>query len=229
MPTDWVRTIKSSEEKQHSHSFVLVSFSDLITQLISIGLVITIEGKQRFFNLPFCFDDPLICVVGVIEGQVCRLKLHSDDSLVNINEIGAIDPCNGARRPQIGVRPFPARRALFGPFERQREMLRRIPYNHPSRGCRESTIRGDSRDARGTCGRILDRATLMASRSDSSSTQVPLLTTRTLTATSRRRWGRWRDEVCASPTRHRFCQTFSRKGLLGAKVAELAGGFPNRT
>ncbi|KAG9606417.1 hypothetical protein KCU97_g2, partial [Aureobasidium melanogenum] len=57
----------------------------------------------------------------------------------------------------------------------------------------------------------------MASRSDSSSTQVPLLTTRTLTATSRRRWGRWRDEVCASPTRHRFCQTFSRKGLLGAK------------
>ncbi|KAG9615130.1 hypothetical protein KCV01_g26, partial [Aureobasidium melanogenum] len=217
MPTDWVRTIKSSEEKQHSHSFVLVSFSDLITQLISIGLVITIEGKQRFFNLPFAS----------LKGKFA--VSNCDDSLVNINEIGAIDPCNGARRPQIGVRPFPARRALFGPFERQREMLRRIPYNHPSRGCRESTIRGDSRDARGTCGRILDRATLMASRSDSSSTQVPLLTTRTLTATSRRRWGRWRDEVCASPTRHRFCQTFSRKGLLGAKVAELAGGFPNRT
>ncbi|KAG9956386.1 hypothetical protein KCU82_g10, partial [Aureobasidium melanogenum] len=190
---------------QHSHSFVLVHRARYHHR-----------GQTAFFQPP-----------ASLKGKFA--VSNCDDSLVNINEIGAIDPCNGARRPQIGVRPFPARRALFGPFERQREMLRRIPYNHPSRGCRESTIRGDSRDARGTCGRILDRATLMASRSDSSSTQVPLLTTRTLTATSRRRWGRWRDEVCASPTRHRFCQTFSRKGLLGAKVAELAGGFPNRT
>ncbi|KAH0107428.1 hypothetical protein KCU96_g30, partial [Aureobasidium melanogenum] len=101
----------------------------------------------------------------VIEGQVCLLKLHSDDSLVGINEIGVIDPCDvlsihdEMNRSQIGVRPFPPRRTLLGLFERQREMLRRIPYNHSSRGCRGSTIRGGIRYARGTCERIRDRVT----------------------------------------------------------------------
>ncbi|KAG9799307.1 hypothetical protein KCU75_g29, partial [Aureobasidium melanogenum] len=90
---------------------------------------------------------------------------NCDDSLVGINEIGVIDPCDvlsihdEMNRSQIGVRPFPPRRTLLGLFERQREMLRRIPYNHSSRGCRGSTIRGGIRYARGTCERIRDRVT----------------------------------------------------------------------
>ncbi|KAG9711285.1 hypothetical protein KCU69_g27, partial [Aureobasidium melanogenum] len=149
MPTNWVRTIKSLEERQHSHSFVLV----VKHSFRYIGLVITIDGKQRSFNLVFASSK------GKFAFSNC------DDSLVGINEIGVIDPCDvlsihdEMNRSQIGVRPFPPRRTLLGLFERQREMLRRIPYNHSSRGCRGSTIRGGIRYARGTCERIRDRVT----------------------------------------------------------------------